>query len=434
MPGTLISIEQNKVELLSDDVQELIRHRPHWIVRKGTTILFLIILGLLAVGWFIQYPDVLKGSMKLAAINAPKLTIAQKEGKLQKLLVVNNQEVTAGQPMAFLESTASHEQVLLLQKWITAIEQPVLQGDLDIIKRLSLPFLNELGEIQTAYQEFQNSLKETAQLLGNGYYQQKKKVLQQDMDYLVALKANTQRQKQLLERDYELQQIEYNAKRSLAEDKIVAPLELNQDKSRVLNKEQGLEQMEARVIDNSMSAHNKRKEMLELQKSILEVEQKFSSSLLTLKSVLLEWMRQYIITAPVTGKVLFASFLQENQLVGSGQELFYVQPPQNTYYGELSMPQTGFGKVKDGQQVLIRVESFPSAEFGYLTGTVSYISSMPNRRDSFLIKVELPKGLQTNYGKTIFFRNNLSAQAEVITDDRRLSERLFGHLEQTIKR
>ena len=83
---------------------------------------------------------------------------------------------------------------------------------------------------------------------------------------------------------------------------------------------------------------------------------------------------------------------------------------------------------------MLKVESYPSNEFGYLTGVVNYISSIPNRRDSFLVKVDLPRGLQTNYDKTIFFRNHLLAQAEVITDDRKLFDKFTGQLKQILDR
>jgi multidrug resistance efflux pump len=147
-----------------------------------------------------------------------------------------------------------------------------------------------------------------------------------------------------------------------------------------------------------------------------------------------EWIQQYVIIAPEKGKVLFTSFLQENQLLTSGQELFYLQPHQSLYYGQMLASQTGLGKIKTGQRVLIRVESFPSNEFGYLTGRVSYISTIPTARDSFLIKVDLPRGLETNYNKTIFFRNGLMAGAEVLTDNRRLFDRFLGQLKDLGRR
>lgn len=48
--------------------------------------------------------------------------------------------------------------------------------------------------------------------------------------------------------------------------------------------------------------------------------------------------------------------------------------------------------------------------------------------------MDLPQGLRTNYDKALFFRNNLSAKADVITDDRRLIDRFLGQLRQVLRR
>ena len=103
-----------------------------------------------------------------------------------------------------------------------------------------------------------------------------------------------------------------------------------------------------------------------------------------------------------------------------------MQPPVSTYYAEMKAGQNNLGKIKPGQQVLIRLESYPSTEFGYIRGTVNYIANMPGARDSFLIKVDLPQGLTTTFNKEVLFRNNLLASAEIITSDRRLIEKLVG--------
>ena len=238
----------------------------------------------------------------------------------------------------------------------------------------------------------------------------------------------------LLAKEYQLQQIEFNAKESLAKEKVIAPLEFNQDKSKILLKEQGLEQMKAQIINNEITGHNKQKEILELQKYFTDQELQFGSSLYILKSKLEEWVRQYTVVAPENGKLLFVSYLQENQLLNINQELFYVQPPQSSYYGEMLVAQTGLGKVKAGQPIIIRTESYPVNEFGYLKGKVEYIGSMPGNKDSFSVKVTLPDGLRTNYGQTIFFRNNLLATAEIITDNRKLTDRFLGQLKDILRR
>jgi len=433
MPSTITNLSQPN-ELISNEVHELISYRPHWIIRKGNAIFFLVMLLLLAFTWFIKYPDVIKGSLKLSAINAPKLLIAKTEGKLQKLLVSNEQKVKKNQPLAFMQSTADHQQVIDLKKCIDQTEHFIDKDSLEILLSNPFPVFNNLGEIQSAYQDFQNTLKETLQILANGYYQQKKQALQKDLLYLSAIQKNIQSQQQLTKQDLELQQKEYNANESLAKDKVIAPLELNQNKSKLISKEQSLEQMSAQLINNNIAEQSKTKEIMELQKYVVDQEQKFSSALLTLKSKIEEWVQQYVIVAPESGKVLFTSFLQENQQINNGQELFYISQPQSLYYGQMMASQTGLGKIKIGQKVLIRVESYPSNEFGYLTGSVNYISNIPTARDSFLIKVDLPKGLETNYNKTIFSRNNLSAQAEVMTDNRRLLDRFLGQIRELARR
>jgi HlyD family secretion protein len=201
-----------------------------------------------------------------------------------------------------------------------------------------------------------------------------------------------------------------------------------------LAKDQGLQQTESQITNSDISSHNKRKEILDLEKTVQDQQQKFRSSLFTLKSHVEEWIQRYIIISPETGRIEFVSFLQQNQLVSAGQRLFFIQPPETDYYAEMKAGQAGFGKIKNGQKVILRLQGYPSPEFGYIEGRVSYISNLPNERDSFITKIELPRGLTTNYDKTIFFRNNLSASAEVITDDRRLIDRLFGQFQQIIRR
>jgi HlyD family secretion protein len=409
-----------------------VSRRPYWIIRQGSLIFFLILFGLLSLAWFVKYPDTVSGYMKLTAINTPKLLVAKTDGKLQKLLVANEAQVSQGDPLAFLQSTASHQEILALLAWIDRVQGPVMKDSLEILSTDPLPVFGELGEVQPVYQDLQDVAKETVQVLTRGYYQQKKQALVKDLKYLTALEANAQQEKSLLQKDYELQKIEYNANAVLAKDKIVSQNELNQDQSKTISKEMSLQQMDAQMINNDMAIHNKQKEILELYKFIADQAQKFRTSLLNLKSRLEEWRQRYIVTATENGKVLYASFLQENELINNNQELFYVQPEQSQFYGRLSVSQSGLGKVKPGQKVLIRMDSYPSSEFGYLTGYVDFIPAIPNPRDSFLIKVVLPNGLHTSYNKRIFFRNNLSGQAEVITNNRRLLERVMGGLKDAL--
>ena len=368
------------------------------------------------------------GSVRLVAQNAPRLLTAKVGGKLQKLLVSNEQLVEKDQPLAWLQSTGNYHEIRTLQQWTAGALPAAAAQNFDQLKQSPLPYLADLGELQTAYQEFQIVLQESIQLLTGGYYQRKKAALQQDAAYLNSLQQQTLKQQELVMQDYELQQTEYRAKETLAQEKVIAPLELNTEKSKLLAKKQSIEQVRSQVVNNSLATHGKEKELMDLDKQVIDQRQRYQSALYTLKSKIEDWLQQYVITAPEKGKVLFATTLQENQMLQVGQELFYVEPIQTTYYAEMMTAQKGLGKIKDGQTVIIKADSYPSEEFGYLKGQVLHIAAIATRTDSFLIKVELPQGLQTNYGKTLYFRNNLYATGEIHTDNRRLLHRLLAKL------
>jgi HlyD family secretion protein len=412
-------------ELISDEIHEVISYRPHWIVRRGNIFFFLVIAFLLFFTWLIKYPDIIRGSAKILAINPPKLVSSKVEGKILKLFVVNEQLVSKGQHLGYLENTTDYNETIKLQKWIEQIITTTQNKTCNVLIEKPLPAFYNLGELQTNYQLFQNEWEEARQTLKNGYYGKKRNALQKDLQYLASIKNNTYQRHNLVEQDRQLQKREFDAYDSLAKDKVIAPLELNQYKSKLIAKDQILKQIDVEVTNANVNRHIKEKELLDLQKTIIDQRQKFLSGLLDLKSEIEKWIQQYVLIASEDGKLLFVSSLKENELIGAGQGLFYVQPNQTEFYAELTVGQNGFGKIKTGQPVMLKLESYPSNEFGYIKGNVNYISNIPSRRDSFVVQVHLPKGLQTNYNNVILFRNNLSAKAEIITDDRKLFDCLF---------
>jgi multidrug resistance efflux pump len=430
----MTAFKKQEQQLLSNEVNDIISYRPHWFIRKGNFIFSGILLFLLSLTFVIQYPDIVNASVRINAINAPVMLETKREGKLDMLLIDNGDEVSAGQTLAFIQSTGKHQQVIELKQWVADAEKQIFQNKLGLLIKNPLPDFTALGEVQATFQEFENIYKQTQEVFDGGYYQKKRKALQQDLAYLSRLKYNTAEQQLLIQQDQALQQKEFEAYEQLARDKVIAPLELNQYKSKLISKEQNLKQTESQITNSDISSHNKRKELLELDKSVTDQQQHFRSALYTLKSRVEEWLQQYVITAPVNGRLEFVTSLQQNQLLNGGQSLFYIQPAQTIYYSEMKAGQAGLGKIKPGQKVIMKLYGYPSAEFGHIEGRVSYISALPNERDSFLMKADLPKGLITNHNKAIFFRNHLSATAEIITDERKLIDRLLGQLKKIWER
>lgn len=139
------------------------------------------------------------------------------------------------------------------------------------------------------------------------------------------------------------------------------------------------------------------------------------------------------IVAPAGGTLLYAGVLEAGQPVKAGQTLFQIRPEGATYYGELTIPESSFGKVEEGQTVLVRFNGYPSQEYGSVKAQIDYFPEVLAREGAFEAKVSFPGGLTTNYGRQITPVDGMIGQAEIITKDRKLLERIYENLTSQLR-
>lgn len=88
--------------------------------------------------------------------------------------------------------------------------------------------------------------------------------------------------------------------------------------------------------------------------------------------------------------------------------------------GHAYMPAYGTGKLEKGQKVIIRLNNYPVNEYGFVTGMLDSITPIPDEKGLFHVYVELPQGLNTNYGITLPLKMQLTGTAEIVIEDKRL--------------
>ncbi len=416
--------------IYSSEVREIISSRPAWMVRNGIALFFIIISFLFTGSFFIQYPDIIKAPVRIVGNNLPKQVLSKSEGKLVALFIKDNDQVQEGALLGIIQSSANYKQILILDKWIEAQLKNLTTSKNTSTnswwsKVQTLPTLNTLGDIQKNYQDLSQQVYQLGWSAPKGYFEQKKQTIAKELNTIDALSQNAQTQKQLIEQDLQMQQHLLKVNEGLVKEKVIAPLELNKDKSAVIAKQQQLVQVDANTINQNNSAISKQKELIEIAKTSNDIQQNFITALLNAKTAITEWKNRYMIIASETGKIQMASYYQTNSWIKSGQELFYIIPAQPSYFAEVLASQQNFGKIRKGQEVHIALNSYQRNEFGVLDGIITNIPAVPYRDTAFLIKVELPKGLVTNYNKQVLFSNNLSGTAEIITENASLADRLL---------
>lgn len=427
------TVTNDEIRILSNEVQEIISHKPNWIVRNGIFLFFVIIILLIASTFIISYPDIVNTKAIFTSINAPKEVKTKIEGKLVKLFAKEGQMVKQNELLGFVESRANHREVILVSQWVNTTQQLLESGSIEFLsKNINFSYHN-LGELQPAFQTFMGDYNLFLQYLSDGYFVKKKKMLLADISYFRQLHSNLQQQKLMQQEDLGLARQTLDANKTLDEDKVISPLDYRNEKSRYLGKALSIPQITAAIIANESSQHEKQKEIAQLENEIAQQRAIFTQALSTLKAQVEEWKNKYLLISPVAGRIAFARFLQENQQLQSNENICYVNPENSQYFAEIFIPQTNFGKIKKGQKVLLKLPAYNYAEFGAIEGRLDFISNIPSD-SGYLAKVNLLQGLQTNFKEKIQYQEGLVAQGEIITADSKLSDRLFYQLRALLQK
>lgn len=420
-------------ELINSQVDEVLNRPPSWLIRWGTTVFFLAFLILIGITWFVQYPDLVSGPVKVVANNIPKTVNSKTDGQLIRLFAKEGQQVSQGDILAYLESTASHEEVMALEKDINLLIGFSAAGQIDKIYNFSIPNFFRLGELQKPYQAFQEAFTRSQAAVAGGIYSRKKGTIGNEINTLKRLNQNTLDQLALQEKDLAMALEEAQSQQRLSEKGFVSSQEAKNAMSRYLTKKQAFEQAKSNVENNQISQIQKQQEIIELEKNISDQRSGLLQAVNTLKSDIEAWKQRYVVIAPTSGKVNFLTSLQENQMIKSGQELMYILPEGSGYYGEMHVGQYNFGKVRNGQEVIVKFQSYPFQEFGTVKGQIAFISDLP-KDSTYLVKVTFPEGLVTSSKKQLPFRNGMTASGEIITENLRLIEKFFYDIRKSMKR
>ncbi len=409
----------------SEEINEIITAVPKWILRWGITLVFCILFAIILVSAFIRYPDIIKAPLKVNALNAAKSVIAHQQGKLVKILVNDDQSVASSQALAYIESTAKHDDVLKLKAYLAILSQKVGIEEVNIKQ---LPEGLNLGELQGAYQSFYQEFLRFSATQHGGFYLSQKKYLQQDLNELGKLQQQILKQKQIQQQEFANIAEEYENYKKLKSKNVISNSEFKQQENKYLSGKYPLEQTATALINNNTSYLAKQKELATLENTIREEQSKFIQSLNSMITETESWLRNYVISATTAGTVSYVGILQENQNVAVNQELFIINPGNANFFGEMQIPQYNMGKVGLGQRVLIKLHSYPFEEYGAINGKISYVTEVALKDSVFFAKIDFNEFRKNDSNKSILLKQGMMADAEIITKESSLLQRFLRNI------
>ena len=136
------------------------------------------------------------------------------------------------------------------------------------------------------------------------------------------------------------------------------------------------------------------------------------------------WDADHVLRAPADGVTAFYDFWSDQQFVAAERQVFLIVPETTELLGRMAVKTGGAGKIKPGQTVRIRLDDYPYKEFGLVTGTVQSIS-MVARDGAHLVLIALPHPLVTSFHRPLQFRQEMTGEARIVTEDMRLIGRIL---------
>jgi HlyD family secretion protein len=420
--------EKREIEIRSDEVQEILSSVPSWMIRWGITLIFGVMMICIVLTYFIKYPDVVKGTISLTTVTPPSKLVSKTSGEIEGLFVKDNQYVKAGDLLARIKNPLTKEAADFLEKIVLEV-QLGLQNDF----KSPIGFANNqtvFGGVQSEYNELINAVNEYRFSLNTDQYEKRKQNLEKQISNYRRLDEINQRQFKYAEESYVRAEDKYNANKDLYAKNVISKADFFDQEAAFTQAKNELENLRKNNLQNTITLTDYERQLNELEIDFLtkkmNISQTIETRLNNIRNEINNWQAVYLITSPMDGRVNYLMRISENQFVEAGKQLFAVIPDGvDQYIGYIEVDKLGYGKVEVGQQVKIRLDNFPSVEYGQLKGAVQSISAIPNE-DKYLIKVGLTNGLMSTYNKKLIYSPEMTGQADIVTEDLRIVERIFN--------
>src|SRR3989339_122907 len=426
-----MSKKRREIEIRSDEVNDILSKPPSWMVRIGSTLMLFVLLLIILGSAVFRYPDIIRAPIVITSENLPAQLIAKRSGRIQAMLAKNGDTVKRGAVIAILENPGLYEDYLKMMEVCASYLDPDTQ----------LPEKLILGEMQSAYSQLVKSIKEYRSFFVLDYHRKMITSVREETETKRGQLQISQRKVQNAKEQFDIAGQQFARDKQLFEQRTIAQQDLDKSRSNYLYYSQQLEVAREELSRISVDVIKGEQTILDLEiereEGISRLKRAVEADLQILLSQVREWEQLNLFVSPVDGTVSFTSYWQENQNVLSGEVVFPVLPVRDkNISGKLYIPLAGAGKVKIGQKVNVKLDSYPYMEYGMVVVSVKSISLLPatlGKDRVYIVSVDFPDGLKTTYSQDLLFSEEMHGTGEIVTHDVSLLRRVFYPVKHMLK-
>lgn len=418
--------------LRSEEVQDVLGEVPFWMLRWGISLIGVIFAILLVGSAFFKYPDIISANMVLTGKNPPAELVGKVSGKLMELNVKNNQYVKSEEYLGIIENAAITSDVIYINKFLDSFS-----NNIENCNKLPQKDL-ELGNLQDSYSQFYTALFNYLEFKRLDYFQKKIEIINKRIQDYQNVNSNIRLQNSIVEKQNRIISEKYHRDSILNIKKIISEESLGETFNVYLQSAISISNIQTTLKNMSITINELEENSFSVKQQFIEsknsYENQLKASFKQLQSNIQIWEMNYVFIAPFDGKITFTNYWVKNQNIIAGEVIFTILPSHGMQMiGKAMLPIARSGKVKRGQVVNISFNNYPENEYGIVKGYVKNVSSVPSN-GNYILDIELKDGLLTNFNKKLPISFEMTAKADIVTNDLSVLERIFSPLRKILKK
>lgn len=425
-----------KENIRSEEMQDIIEKMPNKFGKGVTAFILLLFTIIITLGFVVNYPDIVTGAIQIRRGTLPIKIITKTNGNIKLLISLKeNLPVHQGDYLAYFENPTNVVNIHALKNILARFQSDKSYKFLnDSLKATWLQYgelttkVNQLQGITEKILFFDKANIYTHQSYGaKNELAEQKNILKELELQIKVRKENVVLAKQMFLRDSIL----------FSKD-LISRLEYEKSNQTYLSYEESL----YNLTKERLSLLQKSKDMtsqdtlanVQLSDKYQDFKTQFNYYLHDLTESIKDWEQKYVIVCPTSGRLNVLKYVEENEYLKTGEELFAVMPEGDPDMdGIIEIPTNGSGKIQRNQKVIVKLDDLPYREFGTIEGKVKDIAKVSKtvtdsklqQGTAYLVTVSFPHQFRTSFGTTLNLKSGERGTAEIITADRQLINRIF---------
>lgn len=413
-----------------NDLAHAIGNPPGWGMRWGLWVVLGALALLVSAAALISYSDVVEAPAVLTMRQPPFRVSTPTPRTVATLLVTDGTPVKQGQPLLMWQSGARLEDVEVLEKALNA------NTGLQQLARVFAGWNRHLqtGSIGPAFAAVRRAAQQLLNQQQDAHYQGRLHNLRKQVAEQQALARSLQQQLATLQQEVQLAADNVQRDSILLARHSLSGSEYDLTLGNFLRKKRELENLQAEQVRNRLMGQQLEAALLALQAQQTDAANaaklELESALLQLRSAIEDWKSQYLLPAPLSGRVELPQERHNGQVIAAGEVIMRIVPADDNEAAIVCrayLPASAIARIKPGMEGRLRLEAYPWQQHGEVEAQVQKIAAVPEK-GSYEATLALSNGLKSTQGQELEFHHEMTGTVRITTNRRSLLRRLFEKL------